>query len=92
MGHVAEPELDCAEALAHLHELLDGELDEVSADTVRAHLAVCEHCMDDADAYALMKELVRRACCLQPAPVALVSRISMSITTYRSVTRAPREG
>ncbi len=79
-------DLDCAAALAHLHELLDDELDQVSADAVRAHLAACEACMDDADAVTVLKTLMKRACACEPAPAALVSRISMSITTWRTTT------
>ena len=75
---------ECVAALKHLHELLDDELDQVSADAVRAHLAACEACMDDADAVAMLKALMKRACTSQPAPATLVSRISMSITTWRT--------
>jgi anti-sigma factor (TIGR02949 family) len=75
--------IDCAAALARIHELLDNELDTVSADAVRAHLLACEACMDDADAVAMMKEIVKRACRCEPAPQTLVARISMSITEIR---------
>jgi len=77
-------DLDCEAALAQIHVLLDNELDQVSADAVRAHLAACKACMDDADAVVVMKALIKRACQCEPAPETLVSRISMSITTWRT--------
>ena len=38
-------EIDCAEALEHLYEYLDGELDAAREKAVRSHLAKCAPCL-----------------------------------------------
>ena len=51
----------CAEALAALQTLLDGELDRAAALDVGAHLEACLPCESEADAYRRLKQAV--SCC-----------------------------
>ena len=44
-----------------IHEYLNNELDENSANAVRLHLAVCESCLDRFDIEEATAELTRNA-------------------------------
>ncbi len=74
---------DCGVVLSHLYVFLDGECCEADADAIRAHLEVCDHCVEDADVALALRALVKRCCRATAAPEELRARI---MTQYRSVT------
>ena len=73
---------DCTEALTHLAEFLDSELDESDCGRIRQHLADCEPCLDAYDAQDHLKKLVRRSCG-EIAPSELHLRIRAQLTVLR---------
>ena len=74
---------DCELVLEHVQEFLDNELDSATEDAVRAHIAICEPCLDQAEVWMVVKTLVKRACTNESAPDALVSRVSLRISSLR---------
>jgi len=74
---------DCEMVLEHVQEFLDNELDSATEDAVRAHIAICEPCLDQAEVWMAVKTLVKRACTTESAPDALVSRVSLRISSLR---------
>jgi len=74
---------DCELVLEHVQEFLDNELDSATEDAVRAHIAICEPCLDQAEVWMAVKTLVKRACTTESAPDALVSRVSLRISSLR---------
>ena len=50
---------NCADALDRLWEYLDAELGAPDAETVRAHLAECQGCLEEYDVDVVVKTLVR---------------------------------
>ncbi|RLP11663.1 zf-HC2 domain-containing protein [Propionibacterium australiense] len=58
----ATDEEACDYAAASVHAFLHGELPEATADEIRHHLMICEHCMDDFDIEATISTLVQRSC------------------------------
>ena len=70
----------CADALAALQTLLDGELDRAAALDVVAHLEACLPCETEADAYRRLKQAV--TCCgndLDPDALARVREFASSL-------------
>ena len=57
----AEPMISCEEALAVVHEYLDGELDASQHERVRAHFDVCARCYPGLQAEEAFRAVVRRA-------------------------------
>lgn len=74
---------ECAMVLAHVQEFLDNELDSATEEAVRAHIAICEPCLDQADVWTAMKTLVKRACAPEQAPENLVSRVTLRVSSLR---------
>ena len=74
---------DCEMVLEHVQEFLDNELDSATEDAVRAHIAICEPCLDQAEVWMVVKTLVKRACTTESAPDVLVSRVSLRISSLR---------
>ncbi len=74
---------ECEMVLEHVQEFLDNELDSATEDAVRAHIAICEPCLDQAEVWMAVKTLVKRACTTESAPDALVSRVSLRISSLR---------
>lgn len=76
---------DCGSYLEHLEEYLDGELTPQQCEQLKEHLADCPPCLTAYERDALMKELIRRSCQCESAPVALrtqiMQRISIQVTT-----------
>lgn len=78
------PDSGCDDILERVHQFLDHELDNESADAIRAHLEACEHCMDDVDVAMAVRKLVNRCCRAQQAPPQLRLTILTSITRWRA--------
>ena len=72
----------CADALDRLWEYLDAELGAVDAETVRAHLAECQGCLEEYDVDVVVKTLVRRGC-QEAAPDGLRTKIHEQLTVMR---------
>lgn len=78
---------NCERALARLEEFMDNEVAEADAATIRAHLADCDGCMDEARMLETLRRLMRRSC-VECAPDELRVRIQTQITTLRIQFRA----
>jgi len=74
---------ECEMVLEHVQEFLDNELDSATEDAVRAHIAICEPCLDQAEVWMAVKTLVKRACTTGAAPDTLVSRVSLRVSSLR---------
>jgi anti-sigma factor (TIGR02949 family) len=74
---------DCELVLEHVQEFLDNELDSATEDAVRAHIAICEPCLDQAEVWMAVKTLVKRACTTESAPDTLVTRVSLRVSSLR---------
>jgi len=79
---------DCEMVLEHVQEFLDNELDSATEDAVRAHIAICEPCLDQAEVWMAVKTLVKRACTTETAPETVVSRVSLRVSSMRIEKRA----
>jgi anti-sigma factor (TIGR02949 family) len=79
---------DCEMVLEHVQEFLDNELDSATEEAVRAHIAICEPCLDQAEVWMAVKTLVKRACTSETAPDAVISRVSLRVSSMRIEKRA----
>jgi anti-sigma factor (TIGR02949 family) len=79
---------DCEMVLEHVQEFLDNELDSATEDAVRAHIAICEPCLDQAEVWMAVKTLVKRACTTEAAPENVVSSVSLRVSSLRIEKRA----
>lgn len=79
---------ECAMVLAHVQEFLDNELDSATEDAVRAHIAICEPCLDQAEVWMAVRTLVKRACAPEAAPETLVERVTFKVSSHRIQKRA----
>lgn len=70
------------EALFRLEEVCDGEVSPERVDRMLEHLSDCPECAREVERLQRMKEIVRRSCCSDTAPVSLRERISVE---YRRV-------
>ena len=71
--------ISCEDALARVHEFLDGELDDVPADQVRKHFDVCQGCYPHLQLEQVFRDSLRRAAAGETAPDELKSRITTLI-------------
>ena len=79
---------DCEMVLEHVQEFLDNELDSATEDAVRAHIAICEPCLDQAEVWMAVKTLVKRACTTEEVPENVVSGVSLRVSSLRIEKRA----
>ena len=75
--------VNCEQALKHLFEFLDSELQEADSDRIREHLAYCEPCLAEYDVEEHVRALVKRSCS-ECAPVELHVRIREHLTVLRT--------
>ncbi|SER65746.1 mycothiol system anti-sigma-R factor [Propionibacterium cyclohexanicum] len=66
----------CEFALSSVQAFLHGELPEATADEIRAHLLMCEKCMDNFDVEQMISAMVKRCWCTPAASDALRLRIA----------------
>jgi len=64
----------CEDLAERIELFLDGELDEVQARELDAHLDDCLPCTSERELRARLRELVREGC-VERAPVELVERV-----------------
>ncbi len=75
-------EVDCSEAIARLFEFLDHEIDELTGDRIRRHLADCEPCLAEYDVEDHVRAIVKRSCA-ESAPTSLHLRIRERLVELR---------
>jgi anti-sigma factor (TIGR02949 family) len=68
-------EITCHEALNVVHDFLDGELDGVSEQEVRAHFEVCEVCYPHLHLEELFKEALQKVARGEQAPPELRAKV-----------------
>ena len=80
-------ETACDEVLERLYLFLDSEIDTATSEQIQQHLEECAPCLAQAAIDRMVKSLVARSCCSEPAPeqvrLRVVQRISEVRVTYR---------
>ena len=71
-------ESECAAYLESIVAFIDNELDAASCHEVKAHLDVCNPCLERYDLQRTVKQVVARSCS-EAAPAELRSRVMLSI-------------
>jgi anti-sigma factor (TIGR02949 family) len=67
--------MTCEEAVKKLHEYIDHELDQVSAEQVERHFELCRMCCDQMEFEKSMKKLIHEYCSGKRAPLFLREKI-----------------
>ena len=67
--------ISCTEALALVHEFLDGELENASREQVRAHFEVCGNCYPHLKLEESFRQAVQKAAHGEQASPELRSRV-----------------
>ena len=71
---------DCSEVLHRIFEYLDGEMSADDVRRVAAHLGECQPCLAEHDLDVALKQVVRRSCQGETAPMAIRTQIMARIT------------
>ena len=74
---------DCSEVLHHIYEYLDGEMSPAEVRRVATHLAECRPCLAEHDLDAAVKQVVKRSCADEAAPMTVRMQVVQRITTVR---------
>ncbi|MCI4009868.1 mycothiol system anti-sigma-R factor [Brevibacterium sp. ZH18] len=74
-----------AESLTRIYHYLDGELTTTEIREISVHLDNCPSCHDEYEIEALLKELVRRSCSREQAPMGLREKIRQRIAREPNV-------
>ncbi|MGC0274167.1 mycothiol system anti-sigma-R factor [Pseudactinotalea sp. Z1739] len=77
---------NCAEALEHLSEYLDSEMDERELERLRTHIEDCAQCLEALASEQSLRVVLRRSCA-EVAPPSLRLRVLSQITVQRSTSR-----
>ncbi len=75
-------DVDCAEALRHLDEFIDGEVGRSEAHEIARHIEQCGGCLAEFDLERLVKVIVARSCC-DHAPSQLRARVLAELVSAR---------
>ena len=75
-------DVDCAEALRHLHEFIDGEIGSAEEHEIARHVETCRGCLAEYDVERLVKAIVARSCC-DHAPNQLRARVLAELVSAR---------
>lgn len=67
--------ISCQDAVKLLYEYLDGELQDVSEEEVRAHFEACQRCFPHLKLEAAFRDAVKRASCSECAPPELREKL-----------------
>ncbi len=73
-----------AESLMRIYHYLDGELTTTEIREISVHLEKCPACHDEYEIEALLKELVRRSCSREKAPLGLREKIQRRIAVEQT--------
>jgi anti-sigma factor (TIGR02949 family) len=68
--------ISCADALKLVSEFIDGELENVSPQVVRAHFDACRACYPHLTIEQAFRDAMKRACCQEKAPAELRERLA----------------
>jgi anti-sigma factor (TIGR02949 family) len=71
--------VSCEEALRHVQEFLDGELEGATLKEIEAHFETCQRCYPHLQFERSFREAVRRAAFRESAPEALLRRVTRVI-------------
>lgn len=74
---------DCSEVLHRIYEYLDGEMSADDVRRVAAHLNECQPCLAEHDLDVALKQVVRRSCSGETAPVEVRMQVMQRITMVR---------
>ena len=74
--------MNCEETLEILWQFLDKELDGESTSELQQHLEECRHCFSKAEFEQRLREMVRRSCSGEQAPLELRERLSKLIRLF----------
>lgn len=78
-GGMAPDMIPCEEALRLVHDFLDGELEGVPRDQVKAHFDVCQRCYPHLQLESAFREAVHRAGSTESAPSELKAKVAALI-------------
>lgn len=67
--------ISCHDALVLVHEFLDGELEDVPEQRVKAHFDMCQQCYPHLHLETAFRDAVRRAASGENAPAKLRARL-----------------
>lgn len=81
-----DAECECEEALEHMCEYLDSEMNEGELVRLRTHIENCSACQGAILAERSIRVVLRRSCA-EVAPTALRLRVLSQITVMRRTTR-----
>lgn len=73
----------CSEAIDHVWDLLDGEMEPGDCDRIRRHLEACSGCRTEYEREAALKDRIARACACERAPTALREWVSRQVAVWR---------
>lgn len=75
-----EPTVDCAEVIAEVWTLLDGECTAETRARLRRHLEECPGCLRHYGVEEQIKGLIARKCSGDKAPERLIERVRLQIS------------
>ena len=78
--HESHAEADCAEMIAEVWTLLDGECTEETREKLRKHLEACPGCLRHYGLEERIKALIARKCRGEKAPEHLRERLLLEIS------------
>lgn len=81
------PQVDCAQVIAEVWTLLDGECDAGDRDRLRQHLEQCPECLREYGLEERIKALIARKCRGDKAPRHLYERVRLEISRTTIIRR-----
>ena len=78
-GGMPSDMIPCEEALQLVHDFLDGELEGVPHDQVKAHFDVCQRCYPHLQLESAFRGAVQRAGSTEAAPQELKAKVAALI-------------
>ena len=84
-----EPEPDCAEVIAEVWTLLDGECTAEDQAKLQRHLEQCPGCLRQYGVEERIKALIARKCSGERAPRRLYERVRLQISQTSIIIRDP---
>ena len=76
--------ISCEDALRLVHEFLDGELGDSSAEEVKQHFVMCQRCYPHLQLETAFRDAVRRAAAGESAPPELRDKVVALLEEARS--------
>jgi len=79
-GQAGRGKIPCEDALRLVSDFIDGELEDVPPDVVRAHFDACKACYPQLRLEQAFRAAMRRACRGEKAPAELKARLAQLIS------------